>query len=223
MIAATSITKLLTSPAKVAHALDWKKSAGSVLSMTISADRIHLAVASHPSSDTTSPQSLPSIPLKTNVLHGKKKLIPQVSEELAHIIKDWSVCGLVVSWPVQKEGWCGAPCGKVLFTLDLLVNSKALNRPVCLWDQEHHDAFEDEWGRSQIYSKPSNKTIHKASEEQYKAPVLLATNVWNDFCAAHWPDLVQEKSPAQAVAAQQPKADLIWRDAKASSARAAAA
>jgi len=204
-VTSRSVAKLLTSPSKVAHALDWKKVSGSILSMSISSDRIDLAVASHPSGcaeDTldTSAQSLPSIPLKTEIVNrdGKKNqriLSPAVAEELQDIMNDWKVCGVVVNWPVQKEGWCGAPCGKVLYTLDQLASSSqqnvlSPNRPICLWDEEHHVPFEDEWGRSPVYSEPcEDKTVHIASEEQYQAPSTVALDVWNDFCRAHWPEL----------------------------------
>lgn len=184
---AKTLSKLLTSPSKVAHALDWKKVSGSILSLSIHGDRMDLAVASHPTIGEA-PQPLPSIPIKTTVVNNRKQLCPTVGEELLAILQDWQVCGLVVNWPVQKEGWCGAPCGKVLHTLDQLVN-KLSSRPICLWDEEHHLPSEDEWGRSPIYGEASNKTVHIASEEQYKAPATPAADVWNDFCRAHWPEL----------------------------------
>jgi hypothetical protein len=195
---AKSISKLLAPPSKVAHALDWRKVSGSILSMSIVGDRIDLAVAFHPSS-SDSPQSLPSIPLKTQVVNNKKVLAPGVAEELSSLMKDWEVCGLVVNWPVQKEGWAGYSAGKTLFALDQLTSVLSPSRPVCLWDEEHHVPYEDEWGRSPIYAEASSKTTHKASEEQYKPPSTVAADVWNDFCRAHWPELYYSSSTSSSA------------------------
>ena len=107
----SSITKFLTSPSKIARALDWKKSA-SVLSLHVGKDSIDLAVTSHPSStsDEEVILPLPSIPIKCEVQENQKVLKSDVLAELADIVDKFQVCGMVVSWPVQKEGWCGAPC-----------------------------------------------------------------------------------------------------------------
>jgi len=214
-----ALSKLLTSPSKVAHSLDWKKVSGSVLSMSITRDRIHLAIANHPTDGPTGrtdkAQSLPSIPIETEVLDKQRRLSPKVAAELKTILRDFEVCGLVVAWPVQQQGWAGAACGRTLFTLDELLKDKALNcsRPVCLWDEEHHAAsFEDEWGRSPLYGEPpsADKTVHVASEEQYntstKTDGHVASDIWNDFCRAHWPELYlsqqqQKRQPAWSISA----------------------
>ena len=185
-----ALTKLLASPSKVAQSLDWRKVSGSVLSMNITRDRINLAVAQHPSMEDPI-QTLPSIPIKTEIVSNQRVLSPAVANELKSLLDNWRVCGLVVNWPVQKEGWCGAPCGRVLFTLDQLAANDVLNpqRPLCLWDDEHTPSTEDEWGRTPIYAQPSDKTLHRASEEQYQAPNKALADIWNDFCRAHWPEL----------------------------------
>ena len=196
-----TLSRFLTTPSKVAHALDWRKaSGGSILSMSIGKDTIDLAVASHPESSSADefalgPQSLPSIPLKTQVINNKRVLSPAVVEELSKIMNDWNVCGTVVFWPVQEEGWAGAACGRVLFTLDQLTLSApgviSDKRKVCLWNQSHHECVEDSWGRCPVYAKTTDKTIHYASKEQYQAPKTLAADVWNDFCRTHWPEIYQ--------------------------------
>jgi len=207
MIASKSLSKLLTSPSKVAQALDWRRSAASVLSLSITRDRIHMAVANHPASSEA--QSLPSIPIETEVVDNRRVLAPKVARELASIMQDWQVCGLVVNWPVQEEGWCGAPCGRVLFTLDHLVRDlKNSNRPICLWDEEHRVPDEDEWGRCSLYGEPCSekKTVHFASEEQYKEKrEHAAADIWRDFCAAHWPEIyVQQPAAAASSSAPSP-------------------
>ena len=202
----TSITKFLTSPSKIARALDWKKSA-SVLSLHVGKDSMDLAVTSHPSSTTDEDVilPLPSIPLRCQVVkHNQKILQPAVLHELASIVHKFDVCGLVVSWPVQKEGWCGAPCGRVLFTLDQIANHApeedivSATRPVALWDGHHFASSEDEWGRSALYSHSSpRKQVHLASKEQYKDQGSLAAEIAHDYLRHHWPDLYHHHHHAE--------------------------
>jgi hypothetical protein len=193
-----SLTKLLTTPNKVAHALEWRKASGSILSISVCKDKIDLAVASHPSLEDPV-QPLPSIPLKLETVENHKVLPQSVMDELDHIVKDWKVCGMVVSWPVQKEGRCGAPCGRVLHTLDQLTersNVLSSSRPVCLWDREHNLPHEDEWGRDPLYGHTTKKTLHLASKEQYADSKCVAADIWEDFCRAQWPDLFMPRSRA---------------------------
>jgi RNase H-fold protein (predicted Holliday junction resolvase) len=177
----------------VAHALDWRTASGSILSVTIDKDRIDLAVASHPSSDHHVEEL--SVPLETETVDNQKVFKSCVVEELSTIVKEFKVCGVVVNWPVQRDGWCGAPCGRVLHTLDLLsAHSSLVRTPICLWDEERNVPPEDNWGRAAIYSRQSNKTIHQASKEQYEEHnKTVALNVWNGFFRSHWPELYHQK------------------------------
>jgi hypothetical protein len=191
------LSTYLTTPNRLAHAFDWHKAAGkSILSMSIGKDYINLAVAPHPES-TEPPQPLPSIPFQTQIINHQRVLAPAVAHELSKIMNDWNVSGLLVSWPVQEEGWVGAPAGRVLFTLDHLVNSNTgvidARRKVVLWDQTHHENHEDEWGRDPVYAHASEKSVHYASQEQYKVPNTIAVDVWNDFCRVHWPQWCLQK------------------------------
>jgi hypothetical protein len=250
------LSKLLVAPSRVANALEWNTTAtgrgrswagggggagtASVLTVNVTRDAMELLVAYHPMLDEPV-QTLPSIPLKTEILrvpHSKSKeqqeqqeeghphhrshqhhhhrsscrrrLVPAVAMEFKQILQDWQVAGIVVNWPVQREGWCGYSCGKVLFVMDHLhsyscfaASSKQQQqqppqppRPMCLWDQVHHDApsYEDEWGRSELYTITSAKSVHCASEEQYDVVVVpsgassAVAGVWDDFCRAHWPE-----------------------------------
>jgi RNase H-fold protein (predicted Holliday junction resolvase) len=192
-MAARSITKFLTTPSKVAHALDWRTASGSILSVTIEKDRIDLAVASHPL--LGHPVEELYVPLETETVENHKVLKSSVVEELSAIVKEFKVCGMVVNWPVQKDGWCGAPCGRVLHTLDLIsAHSSLVRTPICLWDEEKNAPPEDHWGRAALYSRRTEKTFHQASKEQYEEHnKKVALNVWNDFFRSHWPDLYQEK------------------------------
>jgi len=222
----SKINKVLTHPSKIAHALDWNKASGShVLNLNIRRDRIDLAVASHP--ERNGPIfSLPSIPLYQQHQVSKKagpsagaagrSLSSETVRELATVARDWQVCGLVVGWPVQSDtGWCGAQCGRVLHTLDQLVeldgakdnggsngsDSVLTNRrPLCLWnpqqEQQQHQQDEqerDEWGRDASYSRISHKNVHVASIEQYQDdPNTDVADIWNDFCQKHWPELYEQ-------------------------------
>jgi hypothetical protein len=232
-----TLSKLLVAPSKVANALEWNTAPGSsssrrggwaagsatgasILTVNLTRDSMELLVSSHPVLDEPV-QTLPSIPLKTEIiqvptkdqrnehqdhhshhhhhhLSSLRRLVPGVAMEFKQILQDWQVAGIVVHWPVQKEGWCGYACGKVLFVLDHLNSYNAFShkRPMCLWDQVHHDLpYEDEWGRSECYSIVSNKSVHYASQEQYDMSAAAAagtagsvSGVWDDFCRTHWPE-----------------------------------
>lgn len=201
-IVTKAITDLLTSPSRVAHSLDWRRASGSILSLRITKNVIELAVASHPSfQEPTMP--LPSIPIERT---EERIINERVSNELANVMKQHKVCGIVVAWPVKEEGWCGAQCGRVLNVLDQLVTQQTTStasagkvfhdsRPVCLYDSNHYEPTDDEWGRTPIYSRtPSpEKTVHVASLEQYQDTDGQAVlNVWNDFCAKHWPEFLNQ-------------------------------
>lgn len=196
-MASRSITRFLTCPSKVAHALDWRRQAGNVLSINVSSNKIDLAVASHPSIDDPM-QQLPHIPIETEVVDNKKVLKASIAEELATIVRDFQVCGMVISWPLQKEGRCGAQCGRVLNVLDQLAQNKKIlneNRPVCLWDSTHTSySVDDKFGRNALYSRTSDKEEHVASKEQFQDSDTPALAVWNDFMRAQWPELQQQDS-----------------------------
>lgn len=193
-MSASSITNVLKSPRRIAQALDWHKASGSVLNLTIRKEQIDLAVASHPCFGET-PESIPSIPLKHKSINNRKKLRSEVSEELAKVVRDFRVCGMVVSWPIQKDGWCGASCGRVLHTLSELQSSKIIaKRPICLWNGDQNVLSEDKWGRTAVYCRDNpSKSVHVASQEQYDCEGAVLERVWTDFCEANWPHLVKEE------------------------------
>lgn len=191
----SSLTHLLTAPSNVAHTLDWKKASGSLLSLRVNQNQnaLDVAVASHPIFDEPT-QQLPSIPLvcETNrncSRNGRKFVSHSVADALQQIVANYNVCGVVVSWPVQPEGWCGASCGKVLHTLDQICLED--ERPVCLYDSTHTVAPGDEWGRTELYSTVSDKPVHVASREQYPdCSEKVAALVCRDFMRDHWPHIV---------------------------------
>lgn len=218
MCAATSknLVKVMTTPTKLASVFDWRKMSGStILSLDIHADRIGLARCDHPSgllavkqddnsnSSSSSCHLLESIPLdckqKSSIISTESK------QRLSNLIKEYNVCGFIVSWPLQKDtGRMGASCGRTLFTLEQLMadqensNSTAIfsaNRPICLWDPQHVTPTPtDSFGRSPVFARTSTQSSHFASKEQYHQDEgISAAQVWQDFCQQHWPESQQQR------------------------------
>lgn len=211
---AKAISHFLAAPGKVASTLNWKKQSGSVLSLLISKEKIDLALASHPEC-RNQVRIVEPIPLTTHTVENCKVLDESVARELMKVIAAYNVCGIVVGWPVEKEGWCGASCGRVLYTLDQLVNADTetdvlkATRPLCLYDMNHHIPSEDEWGRSAVYSEICNKKVHVSSErELYQSEDTseIVTSLWNDFCKTHWPDVTAFCNPS--MMAVQPEIEV---------------
>mmetsp|Transcript_10319 Transcript_10319/g.17327 ORF Transcript_10319/g.17327 Transcript_10319/m.17327 type:complete len:237 (-) Transcript_10319:22-732(-) len=202
------LTQYMTAPSRIASALDWKRKAGSIVSLDICRDRIDLSVASHPCNGEA-PLSLDSIPLQYSYTNKNMKCLKRsVMEQLHDIVQKHEVCGFVVAWPVQREGRMGAPCGRVLHTLDSMLLSNATlltpGRKFCLWDGSHVAMeAEDKWGRCEIYGRSSaddSMNEHVASREQYNQWTQgTPDDVWEDFAKAHWPDLCAAIKANQAV------------------------
>jgi hypothetical protein len=96
-----------------------------------------------------------------------------------------------------------------LFTLDQLASS--IGRPVCLWDEEHAHPDEDEWGRTPVYARQTTgKQVHVASQEQYEAPKVAVTEIWNDFCCANWPELYYNLPKVASSSRQSLSGDSSW-------------
>jgi len=185
--------KLLVPPSKIATVLNWQKASGSILSLDIHKDRIGMAISSHPVFQKTA-KTLESIRLRP---HGE---VPdQAKEELTKIIGENNVCGVVVSWPLQRDtGKMGAACGRTIHTLeDLIKDSKviSLDQPVCFWDGVHPKQPKiDKWGRCSDFGRTPDpdKHIHVASKEQYdQNENIVAAQVWSDFVKTHWPDVYE--------------------------------
>ena len=203
----------LSKPSTVASTLDWKRFSGStLLSLNIHRNRIGIAVASHPSSGSECVELDPLHFAENNITIDTKCL-----ERFQKIIKDYKVCGIVVSWPLQHEtGRMGAACGRVLYALEEILekssssstsststsadNNDVLSpsRPLCLWDSGHiirknqvnPNLQVDSFGRCAQYAKTSTKTVYEASKAQYYEDELtVVQQVWNDFCKEHWPEL----------------------------------
>jgi RNase H-fold protein (predicted Holliday junction resolvase) len=188
----TSLLKLITAPSKVAHTLDWKKVGGAtILNLEIHKDRIGMAIAVHPSFQESA-HMLEPIPVSRSVT-------AEVKDRVEEIVKEHKVCAFVVSFPVQQDtGKYGAACGRVLYTLENLIKDSKImtpNRPVCLWNNLPVQTQEvDEWGRNPLFARTSQKKIHLASEEQYQQDeAIVATEVWDDFVQAHWPEIYAQK------------------------------
>jgi len=213
------LMKVLTTPSKIANALDWKKQiGGSIATIDFHANRIGLTISHHPdsttstndeSSSSSSISSSYSIPMSKK---GKQKIPDSSRKQLSELVQDNKVCGFVISWPLQKDtGLMGASCGRTLFAIEELLQQPkpssvfSVNRPICLWDggsssssssiheqeqeQQSHQA-PDIFGRSSIYARTSTKKEHCASKEQYhQDESIVATKVWEDFVKTNWPEI----------------------------------
>lgn len=195
-MAASLLTQFLTSPAKVASALDWKKTSGCVLALKIGRDSVSLNLAQHPSRDEDC-HSFEPISIKYRVRSNRKVLDDSVTHVFQGIVKENNICGFVVDWPLQKEGRMGASCGRVLHILDSLLETQVLSqsRKFCLWDGEHVAIeTEDKWGRCPLYGRKCDKTEHIASRDQdTNTTTNLVADMWHDFSRAHWPELCARK------------------------------
>jgi hypothetical protein len=175
-----------------------RSSSSSLLCMNIQRHAIGLAVVS--SQEVTEPTRLSPIPTRG------RPITQDCIEQLHQVVMEHEIHGFVVSWPIQRDtGKIGAPCGRVLFTLESILekhNEKNAiltpSRPACLWDSRplsEQLEEEDEWGRCPSYGRPCyHKTMHRASEEQYytttaatEDSTVAATQMWDDFCRVHWP------------------------------------
>lgn len=201
-MASSKLTHFLTTPSKVANALDWKKMSSSVLALNIGRDEIGLTLASHPSCNRKTSVKLDPIPLHFIHKGNRKSLDSTVITQLNDLVQKFQVCGFVVNWPLQKEGRIGASCGRVLHTLDsLCTDSKtpilSNNRKFCLWNGSRVKLEPDDlFGRCSIYSRPSTNDpdfVHVASREQYNQN-RVAVDIWNDFCRVHWPEMYQQET-----------------------------
>ena len=192
-----------SNPSKVASTLDWKRFSGStLLSLNIHRNRIGIAVASHPSLGEKCHELEPLRFADDHITIDKHCM-----ERFQKIIRDYKVCGIVVSWPLQHEtGRMGAACGRVLYALEEILdksgeideNILSTARPLCLWDSGHIIPKQkanpklsvDSFGRCAQYGNTSTKQEYRASEEQYYEDELtVVQQVWEDFCMVHWPEL----------------------------------
>lgn len=126
-----ALMKVLTTPTKIANALDWKKQVGGSIAMIdVHADRIGLTISKHPSTAAATKQQKQqeqqnnqqrsfNIPMRRK---GKRKVPDSSRQQLSELVRENNVCGFVVSWPVQSDtGLMGAACGRTLHAIEELL------------------------------------------------------------------------------------------------------
>jgi len=209
-MATKQLTQFLIAPSKVASALDWKRTSGSVLSLKIGRDLLTVNLAHHPSIQEEC-RSVDPIPIKYRVKNNRKELDVSVTDVLQDLVQENRVCGFIVDWPLQKEGRMGASCGRVLHVLDLLLEAQVLSqsRRFCLWDGEHVPIeMPDRWGRCSVYGrKQSDKAEHIVSRDQYSNTTeSLVSDMWYDFSRTHWPELYDDGNGAVALSSNSSRA-----------------
>ncbi|CAJ1944475.1 unnamed protein product [Cylindrotheca closterium] len=186
-----ALMKALVNPNKVAKNLN--SGAGSVLSLNIHREKICISVGSY-----DSVEKLPAISLHPDNASKETQLLHK-------IVKDHNVCGFVVAWPVQSDtGKWGAPCGRVLFALDKIIDNNAKiftqDRPLCFWDSfrtNNNRKPVDDMGRCESFGEASSKSFHSASEEQYRNDEEVTSDeIWSDFCKVHLPQVSKRTARA---------------------------
>lgn len=196
------LTQFMTVPSKIAGALDWKKTSGSILSLKFERDCVSMNLAPHPSLKLKI-QSLDPILIKYMVRNNRKVLVASVRDKLQDIVLSNKVCGFVVDWPLQKEGRKGASCGRVLHFLDNLLEAQVLtqNRRFCLWNGDHITMeTEDNWGRCSAYGRKCEVSGHIDSGYQYaNTSTNVVADMWSDFAETHWPEMYKREKSVSTV------------------------
>ena len=137
--------QVLTTPSKIANALDWKQPVGgSIATLSVQTDRIQLFISSHPStlpttttttngdtpvpttsvsSSSTSSSSSSSSEYSFPLRHqGRRHISSAMRHQLSEIVLDHRVCGFIVCWPLHADtGRMGAACGRTLFAIEQLL------------------------------------------------------------------------------------------------------
>ena len=91
----------------------------------------------------------------------------EVLRQLDHVVKEYNVCGVLVSWPVQRDtGKVGAACGRVLYTLEDLITQQQ--------QRLHKEA--QEGGEQQHHSCPSPVLFRSMPPADAAATAATTTN-----------------------------------------------
>jgi len=185
------LMKVLTTPSKIASALDWKKQiGGSIATIDFHVNRIGLTISHHPDNNTNdeslssslSSSSYYSIPM---VKKGKQKIPDSSRKQLSELVQDNKVCGFVISWPIQKDtGLMGASCGRTLFAIEELLqqsHQSSLQSPQSHQSQSHQSEEKQNTNNSNSVFTVNRPiclwdSIH---EEQPKADIFGRSSVYS--------------------------------------------
>jgi hypothetical protein len=157
------LMRVLSTPLRVANALDWRQSTGgAIATLDVHADRIGVRISQHPkppkhsslslSSSSWSKAGLPvvsqySLPISPR---GRFEIPNSTRQQLSDLVHHHGVCGFVVSWPIQEDtGLMGAACGRTLFAIEELLKNNN--------DYEHND---------------DERASYAPNEEERKRPVF---------------------------------------------------
>ena len=192
----SKLSKFLVSPNRLASILDWKKaSGGTIMSLDISKECVGLAIGRHPEAQEEEEEDCRDQGW-TLALHNNRW-----TRELEMLVKENSVCGFVVGWPVQENGRVGASCGKVLYELDSLHYSTLFhNRPFTLYGGTlpTTTAIPDMFGRSVCFSQvTSTSTYIHTTFSHRESSSSSAASLLQQFLASHWPTITTNTHPQQ--------------------------
>lgn len=178
-----------TSPTRLARALDWSKTTStnnSILCLLLERPTPSAALCFHPRTRR------PPEPVSWN----DDNALPSTTH------------GILVGWPLQANGHCGAACGRVLHQLEQHQHQQCDHLALYAPDHSTRPAFVDAWGRDPTYVHTTPKQCHMASHEQYHqhacSDLRDATDVWQAFCAEYWPQYAtaqkEEEEPLRPMA-----------------------
>ncbi|OEU10769.1 hypothetical protein FRACYDRAFT_270984 [Fragilariopsis cylindrus CCMP1102] len=179
------LMKVLTTPSKIASALDWKKQiGGSIATIDFHATRIGLTISHHPDNSITndevssSSSGYYSIPMFTK---GKQKIPDSSRQQLSELVQDNKVCGFVISWPLQKDtGLMGASCGRTLFAIEELLQHQSSQSQVQSQSHQSEEKQNSTNSNSSVFTV--NRPIclwDSIHEEQPKADIFGRSSVYS--------------------------------------------
>ncbi|OEU09054.1 hypothetical protein FRACYDRAFT_220676, partial [Fragilariopsis cylindrus CCMP1102] len=182
------LMKVLTTPSKIASALDWKKQiGGSIATIDFHVNRIGLTISHHPDNSITndevssiSSSSYYSIPM---LKKGKQKIPDSSRKQLSELVQENKVCGFVISWPLQKDtGLMGASCGRTLFAIEELLQSHQSS-------QSESESEENQQQQKQNSTNSNSNSVFTVNrpiclwdsihEEQPKADIFGRSSVYS--------------------------------------------
>lgn len=138
-VGSKQLMRVLSTPLRVANALDWRRSAGgAIATLDVHADRIGVRISQHPkppehstsssssSSSSWSKGGLPVLSQHSLLIspRGRFEIPNSTRQQLSDLVHHHAVCGFVVSWPIQEDtGLMGAACGRTLFAIEELLKN----------------------------------------------------------------------------------------------------
>mmetsp|Transcript_5841 Transcript_5841/g.8613 ORF Transcript_5841/g.8613 Transcript_5841/m.8613 type:complete len:254 (-) Transcript_5841:640-1401(-) len=208
----TRLGKCIVPPLRLVSILEWRRTGSIIIGLDINEERVGIALAKHPNS-TNKVHALEPIPYLSqdrNVSRCERK--EEVALKLEALVREHKVNAFVVGWPLQADGRCSAPCGKVLHLLDYFADRQKpfinAGRPLTLWDERiipqgkttqrlmlssKDETPADKWGRSSTFclqpEQVPGSRIFRSTEKFYHKTTndsTTAATILKHFMDTHW-------------------------------------